>query len=89
MATHSSILAMIIPWAGEPGKLQFIELYDKESDMTEATEHAHRIFKVVPQSPQSILEHLPPKETSYSLTVTIQSSCPPRPRQLLMSFLSS
>ena len=31
MATHSSILARRIPWTGEPGRLQSMEL---ESDMT-------------------------------------------------------
>ena len=33
MATHSSILAWRIPWAEEPGELQFMGL--KESDMTD------------------------------------------------------
>ena len=33
MATHSSILAWRIPWAEEPGGLQFMGF--KESDMTE------------------------------------------------------
>ena len=32
MATHSSVLAWRIPWAEEPGGLQFMEL--QESDMT-------------------------------------------------------
>ena len=32
MATYSSILAWRIPWTGEPGRLQSMEL---ESDMTE------------------------------------------------------
>ena len=27
MATHSSILAWVIPWTEEPGGLQFIELH--------------------------------------------------------------
>ena len=38
MATHSSILAWRIPWTEELGGLQPIE--SKESDTTEATEHA-------------------------------------------------
>ena len=33
MATHSSVLAWIIPWTEEPGKLQ--SMGHKESDMTE------------------------------------------------------
>ena len=37
MATHSSILAWRIPWTEEPGGLQSC----KESDTTEATQHAH------------------------------------------------
>ena len=32
MATHSSILAWIIPWTEEPGRLQFMG--SKEPDMT-------------------------------------------------------
>ena len=40
MATHSSVLASKIPWTEEPGGPQSMEL--EESDMTEATEHAHR-----------------------------------------------
>ena len=35
MATHSSILARIIPWTEEPGRLQ------SGSDTTEVTEHTH------------------------------------------------
>ena len=38
MAPHSNILALRIPWIEEPGGLQSIE--SKESDMTEATQHA-------------------------------------------------
>ena len=38
MATHSSILAGIIPWTEEPDELQ--SMGHKESDRTEATEHA-------------------------------------------------
>ena len=38
-ATHFSILAWRIPWTEEPGGLQFTD--SKESDTTEATEHAH------------------------------------------------
>ena len=39
MATHSSILAWRIPWTEEPGRLY--SLWGcKESDMTEATQHA-------------------------------------------------
>ena len=38
MATHSSILAGIIPRIEEPGELQ--SMGHKESDRTEATEHA-------------------------------------------------
>ena len=37
MATHSSILAWRIPWTEKPGGLQGC----KESDTTEATQHAH------------------------------------------------
>ena len=39
MATHSSILAWRIPRTEEPGGLE--SLGHKESDMTEATQHAH------------------------------------------------
>ena len=39
MATHSSILAWRTPWTEEPGGLQ--SAGHKESEMTEATEHAH------------------------------------------------
>ena len=39
LATHSNILAWRILWAGEPGKL-YTPWGHKESDMTEATEHA-------------------------------------------------
>ena len=38
MATHSSILAWRIPWTEELGGLQSIVC--KESNMTEATQHA-------------------------------------------------
>ena len=34
MTTHTSILAWIIPWTEEPGRLQ--PMGSKESDMTEA-----------------------------------------------------
>ena len=37
IATHSSILAWRIPWIEEPGGLQSM---GKESDMTEAIQHA-------------------------------------------------
>ena len=41
MATHSSILAWIIPWTEEPGKLQFMGF--NESDMTKQITHTrHR-----------------------------------------------
>ena len=38
MAIHFSIFAWRSPWTEEPGRLQFISR--KESDTTEATEHA-------------------------------------------------
>ena len=38
MTTHSSILALRIPWTEEPDGLQSTGL--QESDMAEATEHA-------------------------------------------------
>ena len=38
MATHSSILAWRISWTEEPGGLQSMDC--KESDTSEATEHA-------------------------------------------------
>ena len=38
MAIHSSILAWRIPWTEEPGGLQ--SMGHKESEATEATEHA-------------------------------------------------
>ena len=38
MAVHSSILAWRIPWTEEPGGLK--SMGHKESDPTEATEHA-------------------------------------------------
>ena len=31
MATHSSTLAWRIPWAEEPGRLQFMELQESET----------------------------------------------------------
>ena len=40
MATHSSVLASKSPRTEEPGRPRSMEL--QESDMTEATEHAHR-----------------------------------------------
>ena len=39
LATHSSILAQTIPWTEEPDGLR--PWGRQESDMTEATEHAH------------------------------------------------
>ena len=39
MTTHSSILAWEIPWTEEPGGLQFHSV-SRESDTTEATQHA-------------------------------------------------
>ena len=38
MATHSSILALRIPWTEEPGGVQ--SMGHKELDMTEVTEHS-------------------------------------------------
>ena len=49
MATHSSILAWRIPWTEEPGGLQLWGR--KESDTTEATEHALVILKYNHWSP--------------------------------------
>ena len=40
MTGYSSILAWGIPWTEEPGRL-YSPLGRKESDMTEATQHAH------------------------------------------------
>ena len=40
MATRSSIVAWRIPWTEEPGGLLS---QDVESDMTEATQHAHKM----------------------------------------------
>ena len=45
MATHVSILALRIPWAEEPGRLQSIG--DKELDRAEVTEHSAVIFKPI------------------------------------------
>ena len=42
-ATHSSILAWEIPWTEEPGKLPCMG--GKESNRTEATEHAENTRK--------------------------------------------
>ena len=39
MATHFSILAWRMPWTKEPGN--YGPKGHKESDMTEATKHAH------------------------------------------------
>ena len=39
MAAHSSVLAWRIPWTEEPGGLQ--SMGSRESDTTEATQHAH------------------------------------------------
>ena len=41
MATHSSILALEIPWTEEPGGLRS-PWGPKESDMTEVTEFSHK-----------------------------------------------
>ena len=41
MATHSSILAWKIPWAKEPGGLQFMESRRVEHDG--ATENTHTV----------------------------------------------
>ena len=40
MATHSTILAGIIPWTEEPGELHSIGS-QKESDVTELSTHTH------------------------------------------------
>ena len=45
VATHSSILAWIIPWTEEPGRLQSIGL--QELDTTEMTEHAHTKSRLI------------------------------------------
>ena len=45
-ATHSNILAWRIPWTEEPGR--YGPWDRKESDMTEATEHAHTQLSSVP-----------------------------------------
>ena len=45
-ATHSSILAWRVPWTEEPGG--YGPWDRKESDMTEATEHAHMQLSSVP-----------------------------------------
>ena len=42
MATHSKILAGIIPWTEEPGRLQSM---GSQTDMTEVTEHARKVSK--------------------------------------------
>ena len=42
VATHSSILAGKIPWTAEPGGLQ--SKGHKESDTTEATSQAHKVY---------------------------------------------
>ena len=48
MTTHSSILARKIPWTGELGGLQ--SMGHKESDTTEATDHAHQILPILMSS---------------------------------------
>ena len=45
MATHSSILVAIIPWAEELGSLQ--SMVSKELDTTEVNEHAQTIEMLV------------------------------------------
>ena len=45
-ATHSRILAQRIPWTEEPGG--YGPWDSKESDMTEATEHAHMQLSSIP-----------------------------------------
>ena len=45
MATHSSILVTIIPWAEELGSLQSMD--SKEADTTEVKEHAQTIKMLV------------------------------------------
>ena len=42
MATHSSILTWIIPWAEEPGWLQFMESQRVGEDL--ATKYAHALL---------------------------------------------
>ena len=41
MVTYSSILAWKIPWTEKPGRLQFMGLDCKESDMTKQLTHTH------------------------------------------------
>ena len=41
MATHSSILAWGIPWAEEPGELQFMGLHRVEHDQVTNTYTQH------------------------------------------------
>ena len=45
MATHSRILAWIMPWTEEPGGLQSMGV--AESDPTEATEHARTPLRIM------------------------------------------
>ena len=44
MATHSSILAWRIPWAEEPGRLQFIGLQKVGHDC-QVTEKTHKLIR--------------------------------------------
>ena len=44
MATHSSILALRIPWTEEPGGVQ--SMGHKELDMTEVTEHSTHVLHI-------------------------------------------
>ena len=45
MATHSSILAWIIPWTAGPGRLQTMGI-EKELDLTEVSSHS-TVTKVI------------------------------------------
>ena len=46
MATHSSILALRIPWTKETGGLQFIGSQKNHSDTIQVTEHTAHFRKM-------------------------------------------
>ena len=44
MAAHSSILSWRIPWAEEPGRLQFMELQKSRTQLSDSTTNNNKEF---------------------------------------------
>ena len=79
MATHSRILTQRIPWTEEPGMLQ--SMGHKESDTTEATQHAY-IHSAVQQISRAYSFHL----TEMCLLIN-NSPFPTTPKTLVTTIL--